>query len=97
MGDHVTTFSDIEAGINTAVEAGGRRSLVDPRILGKPQSFDGHATNWETWQFSFSNWLHALDEATGRLAEEAMSLDIPIEMSDLNEHNRSRSREVYLI
>jgi hypothetical protein len=89
-GDHDTTFSDIETGKNAAAVENGRRSLVDPRILGKPQSLSGSSSEWETWQFSFSKWLHALDEATGRLAGEAMSLDVPIQMTDLVENSRSR-------
>ena len=77
-GDHGTTFSDIETGLNVAAGESGRRSFVDPRILGKPQSFSGIPSEWETWQFSFRNWLHALDESTGKLAEEAMNLEVPI-------------------
>ena len=66
------------------VPATGQRSqpILDTRVLGKPESFDGSVEKWGDWAFVFRSCVHCVSADLGTLLHEAegQTEQIPAEM-----------------
>jgi hypothetical protein len=68
----------------SAPSASASRRGVDPKLLDKPDGFDGTGTTWRVWKLRVSGWLSAVDVRFRRLLPEAEKSDVTLQDVDEN-------------
>ena len=70
---------------------------VDPRLIGRPPTFDGSEAAWQDWAFQTRAYLEVIDNS---VAEALELVDVQvgeIEFARLSAANKGAARRVYSI
>ena len=73
------------------------KSVVDPRVLGKPKNFDGQQDKWQDWSFAVRAYLNCLTETMADLLDAAEKSPEMIELGPLPEAAKTEARQLYYI
>ena len=64
---------------STTIPSSSMTRRMDPKLLDKPEAFDGIGTSWRVWKLRASGWLCAVDVRYRRLLPEADKSDTTLE------------------
>ena len=74
MGDLVQVPQSAEA----TLEEADRSIHLDPRLLNKPEVYDGNDEHWLSWRFEFLNWVSVIEPRFAALLPSAEQRDDPV-------------------
>ena len=66
--------------------------MVDTRLLGKPEKWDGTDRAWKDWRFVTRAYLMAAMPATSVALDRAEELTQPVDLAALDEESKAASR-----
>ena len=69
---------------STTIPSSSMTRRMDPKLLDKPEGFDGTGTSWRVWKLRVSGWLCAVDVRFRRLLPEAEKSEAILENVDEN-------------
>ena len=69
---------------STTISSSSMTRRMDPKLLDKPEGFDGTGTSWRVWKLRLSGWLCAVDVRFRRLLPEAERSDTILENVESN-------------
>ena len=87
--------------VDSDVEGDGARPssrpnfVVDTRVLGKPDQFDGDLAKWPDWSFVMSSYVHCVSAELGGLLRFAGDHPDPIPMARLPPANQQYSNQLF--
>ena len=69
-------------------------SVIDTKVLGRPDKFTGEKSGWDDWRWSFLNWVNLVNPAYHAQLDKLKSTDVVPEMETMDEtaHGESQSR-----
>ena len=85
------------AGAAAGSSARARPGLVDTRLIGKPQSYDGDASRFADWAFVFKAYMSALDPAYQDAFEEIEGSQVPVLNATLPDKDVHLSTQLYYV
>ena len=79
-----------------APATGGRsQPILDTRVLGKPETFDGSIEKWADWAFVFRSYVHCVSADLGTLLHEAEGRTEQIPAEKLSPVARQLGTQLY--
>ena len=96
--DDAIGFADVNARTPLrAMNALGSPGIIDPRIVSKPDSFDGEEGKWGEWSFVFLAYCTGLSQHLGDLMEAALREENPITLEGLTEENKELAKQLMVM
>ena len=90
--------SALEAHIEVLKASSPSNNVVDTRLLGKPDKFDGTNGMWRDWKFTAKSYLCATDSSLKALLDKVEAAPDVLKNVDLaTERERSQSGQLYYI
>jgi hypothetical protein len=87
-------------GTPVGAAAGGparAKGLVDTRLIGKPQGYDGDASRFADWAFVLKAYMSALDPRYQDAFTEIETSEVPVLNATLTEEDVSLSTQLYYV
>ena len=71
--------------------------VVDTRILGRPERFDGKDSGWHDFKFEFENYMGAVNSTVVEMMEVAAKQQDPIPMNVMTEEQKAVSQQLFYV